>query len=345
MKILVFLFLTFAALASCQETDDPEEHEDINISTKCAAVLVVAGTTVGAGLTYALTPAAICAAGFCPVGVAGSSFASWYQSTLPLVAKGSLFAKLQALAMGGVGTTTVTVGGGVIGGLVGTAYLKDFCAFVDETDPDSAVGQAFIASEALVNTAIETKIGIEAQCASSETCTAVTEAASEAGSVAAKSISSLWNRVSTGISNAATRTQLYWDILLLRTKIRTKKEEFGVRAFNFLRQLKKEPFTDVELKKIYGARVESVRRLESEIKENQSKDAPAYSISHLERDIEKQKAEFGVQMFDYVETRRILDECKSTELETLVQMFQESSEKVHTSILLLEEKHTKLDEV
>jgi hypothetical protein len=316
MKIALFLFSTFAALcmATCRGTDDPitcispDENEDITISAKCASVLVVAGTTLGAGATYVLTPVAICAAGFCPTGVAGGSFAAWFQSTMPLITKGSLFAQLQALAMGGVGTTTVTIGGGIIGGLVGGTYLSDFCAFVDEKDPDSAMGQAFDASVALVNTAIEAKIGIETQCASSATCTAVTETVSEAGSVVVKQISSWWGGISTGISNAATRTKLYMDLLQLQSKIRTEKEEFGVKAFDFLQQAKKESFTSVELEKMYGPCLDRIRQLELEIKENQSNDAPAYSTRLLQREIEKQKTDFCAQVFDYLDSDRSIVE-------------------------------------
>lgn len=72
-------------MATCRGTDDPitcmispDENEDITISAKCASVLVVAGTTLGAGATYVLTPVAICAAGFCPTGVAGGSFAACF---------------------------------------------------------------------------------------------------------------------------------------------------------------------------------------------------------------------------------------------------------------------------
>ena len=351
MKINNFLFSTFAALcivtsheANGSETCSPQEDQDITISTKCASVLIVAGTTLGAGLTYALTPVAICAAGFCPAGVAGGSFASWWQSTMPLVAKGSLFAQLQALAMGGVGATTVTVGGGIIGGLAGAAYLSDFCAYVDEKDPDSVMGQAFDASEALVTTFIDTKIRLEGQCASSSTCTAMVETASETGTVVAKQISFWWNILSTSISNAATLTQLHMDVWQLQRIIRAQKEEFGVKAFDFLREVKEDYFTDVNLKKMYAPYLDQVRRLELQIKENQSNDGLAYTVRSLNSEINKQKGEFGIQIFDFLESENfIVEEWKSTELDTFWGMFQESLKIVNPIIVLLQEKQAKID--
>jgi hypothetical protein len=49
--------------------------------------------------------------GFSAVGVTKGSFAAWWQSTMPLVAKGSIFAVLQSIAMGGTGAATWTIGG------------------------------------------------------------------------------------------------------------------------------------------------------------------------------------------------------------------------------------------
>lgn len=103
-----------------QEVGPEEEagEESVHISAKCAAVIVSGGALGGAGLVYALTPAALCTAGFCPVGVSQSSFASWWQSTMPLVQSGSIFATLQSVAMGGVGTKVV-ISGSVLGGALG----------------------------------------------------------------------------------------------------------------------------------------------------------------------------------------------------------------------------------
>ena len=175
-----FLLLLVAAAVCLPQWTKAEETPvdnavEVQMSPKCAAVLITAGTALGAGAAYAFTPAAICSVGFCPAGVTGGSFAAWWQSTMPLVASGTLFSQLQALAMGGVGMGSITVAGGALGGAAGVAYLRDFCVFVDETDPDSMMGIAFGGSLTAVTTAIKTKERLTTECASSETCTAATE--------------------------------------------------------------------------------------------------------------------------------------------------------------------------
>ena len=209
-----FLFFFIAAVCSvCSRSQEEEAKADdtINVSSNCAAVLLASGTTLGAGVAYALTPAALCTAGFCAPGVAAGSFASWWQSTMPLVVKGSLFAKLQAIAAGGVTGMGSSVAGAAVGGAVAASYLRDFCAFVDETDPESAMGRAFSASVSVVLTAIATKEELVAQCSSSVTCTAVTETVSEAGATAVESVSSMWDSFVTSASKAASRAYGNWE--------------------------------------------------------------------------------------------------------------------------------------
>lgn len=218
-----------------------QEEEDIQISAKCAAVLVVAGTGLGAGVAYTLTPAAICAAGFCPAGVAGGSFAAWWQSSIPLVAKGSLFAQLQALASAGVGTKAVTVAGGLLGGTMGVNLLRDICSFVDSTDPASPLGKALGTCVAVVSTAVETHQSLEAYCASSETCVTVAGVISDARAVATKTVSSLWDSVTTSMSDAAARVRLYYDIVQLDNKksVRLLHAAARVRLYHDIVQLDK----------------------------------------------------------------------------------------------------------
>ena len=84
------------------EEDGTFTEDHIFISPKCAAVIISGGALGGDGLAYAITPA-LCTARFCQAGVTPSSFASWWQSTMPLIKGGSLFATLQSIAMGGVG--------------------------------------------------------------------------------------------------------------------------------------------------------------------------------------------------------------------------------------------------
>jgi len=53
-----------------------EMGEDVHIAPRCAAVVLAGGTAMGAGVAYALAPAALCSVGFCSVGVTSGSMAS-----------------------------------------------------------------------------------------------------------------------------------------------------------------------------------------------------------------------------------------------------------------------------
>lgn len=168
--------LLLLLLASCHAVSYyAEEEEEVQISKKCGAVLLASTTALGAGAVYALTPAAICTAGFCPVGVTGGSFASWWQATMPLIAVGTNFAKLQALAMAGKGIGSITLGGATVGGATGVYFLKSICAFVDDTDPESVTGIAMDASVRAVTGALQMKESLANKCAASETCSAMSE--------------------------------------------------------------------------------------------------------------------------------------------------------------------------
>ncbi len=137
LLLLTVAFLCFCGVCNGRytyTTQKEEEEDAIHISPKCAAVLVTAGASGGGALAYTLSPAVLCKAGFCSAGVSSSSFASWWQSTMPLVQAGSIFATLQSIAMGGVGTKVV-VAGSVLGGNLSMKYLQFLCDYVD--DPDS----------------------------------------------------------------------------------------------------------------------------------------------------------------------------------------------------------------
>ena len=69
IKIFSISFLTivtFAASAKARFTTREEEDVEVDISPKCAAVLLSGGALAGAGMVYAVTPTALCTAGFCP---------------------------------------------------------------------------------------------------------------------------------------------------------------------------------------------------------------------------------------------------------------------------------------
>eukprot|EP00978_Attheya_sp_CCMP212_P003406 scaffold7018_cov71-Attheya_sp.AAC.1 len=154
---------TIVAPGLLERAQEPEADDGVVVSAKCAAVILASTTTLGAGVVFTLTPAALCTAGFCAPGIAGSSFAAWWQSTLLLVAKGSLFVQLQAMAMGGVGVSS-TVAGATVGEVLGATYLRDLCIFVDEADSESVMGHVFATSLTVVTTGIETKHTLQSKC-------------------------------------------------------------------------------------------------------------------------------------------------------------------------------------
>lgn len=218
-----------------QQRQQQQQQQQIEISSKCAAVLVATTTTVGVSAAYLLTPAALCAAGFCPAGIAGGSFASWWQSTMPFVASGSLFAQLQAIAMGGSGIGSIVVASGAVGGMVGATFLQDVCTFVDETDPDSAMGISIGACEMAVNKAIIYKMSMEEKCASSEMCTASVE-----------TVAAAKKRVIDSAIATTEQLSAQCDSSEACTKARTATKDFGNAAKVYASRLWK-LFTD-ELK-------------------------------------------------------------------------------------------------
>jgi hypothetical protein len=93
-------------------------------ATMEAVTLQAAGVVIGGLCTSIVIPAILSAAGFCSTGVALASFASWWQSTFPLVPKGSLFSQLQSLSMGGSGVTIIAVAGALIGSVAAGRMKK-----------------------------------------------------------------------------------------------------------------------------------------------------------------------------------------------------------------------------
>ena len=188
-----YIICFFVALLSCHQicnakfitntNSDSKDQTDAKISPKCAAVLLAAAGTAGV-TAAAFTPTALCTAGFCSTGVAGGSFASWWQSTMPLVAKGSLFSYLQSIAMGGAGSMVVlqNIVGAVIG-VKGISYLGDFCAYVDDVDPESAAGRSVELAVYTVTTSLEITEKAKELCADSSTCMAGKEMITSAASM------------------------------------------------------------------------------------------------------------------------------------------------------------------
>jgi len=120
------------------------EHEEgegadgsLRISRDCAAVLLIGGGAAGAAAAAAFVPKVLALLGFSGVGVTGGSYAAFWQSSMGAagIAAGSFFAKLQSIAMAGVGTKGI-IGGAMVGGVMGRKFLHDICEKVDDLGPE-----------------------------------------------------------------------------------------------------------------------------------------------------------------------------------------------------------------
>ena len=151
MKVLIsFLFVTLIIsehvnAAFGEHMKECADGEDcVHISPKCAAVLFAGGTVVG-GTTVAALSALVgpvlALLGFELVGVEAGSFAAWWQSTFPLVEKGSTFSALQSIAMKGVGSTVMAGSGSIGGGAFAATKIHELCTGVDGIDPESNEGK------------------------------------------------------------------------------------------------------------------------------------------------------------------------------------------------------------
>jgi len=187
-----------------QETAD--HAPDTELSPKCAAVLLTSGTALGAGITYAVTPALLVGYGFGAAGVTKGSFAAAWQSTMSVVGKGSLFALLQSTAASGVGFKA-TVTGAAVGSVAAAQFLHSFCRFVDETADDSLRGVLLERNLELVQTVHALENYASDACSSSYTCNTAAEMSSSAlqsvweGTTEASS--SAWKYIQTAVGSAA----------------------------------------------------------------------------------------------------------------------------------------------
>ena len=99
--LLVLLLCDASDEMTKQTAEDEYEEAEETFSAECVAVMA-SGAVLGATATLVSLPTTACAVGFCSGGVASSSMASWFQSTVPnLVAKGGLFSMLQSMAATG----------------------------------------------------------------------------------------------------------------------------------------------------------------------------------------------------------------------------------------------------
>mmetsp|Transcript_61790 Transcript_61790/g.145681 ORF Transcript_61790/g.145681 Transcript_61790/m.145681 type:complete len:306 (+) Transcript_61790:97-1014(+) len=110
--------------------------QEVLVSPQCATVVMVTSGVLGAAVAWILTPVVLWMAGFAEIGVAEGSYAAAWQSTMPLVAKRSLFAALQSAAMSGVGATTL-FSAAALGGAAGAGLIGAICKGVDNLKPGS----------------------------------------------------------------------------------------------------------------------------------------------------------------------------------------------------------------
>jgi len=121
---------------------------DQQVSIDCAALILTGTGILGATAANAVIALVLRIIGFAAAGVMKGSFAAWWQSTMPLVSAGSVFAKLTSIAMsaGGAGATGTTIGAvlGVGGGAAAITWtpLANVCKRVDEEVAQGSVAGA-----------------------------------------------------------------------------------------------------------------------------------------------------------------------------------------------------------
>jgi hypothetical protein len=104
--------------------------------------LLLIGGTTGTTLSALIFPILLNAVGFTTLGIASGSFASWIQSTLGDLVKGSLFATLQSIAMSGVSANIIFSASalGATTASMSAKYLKFICEFIDGVKSDTPQG-------------------------------------------------------------------------------------------------------------------------------------------------------------------------------------------------------------
>lgn len=117
------------------ETAHPETQV-VNVSPACAAALLVGGGIAGVAVASTVLPAILYITGFAQGGVLAGSFAASWQSTMPLMAQGSLFAALQSAAAGVVGSTVV-ISAASVGSTSSVLFLQQACSAIDSVPAGS----------------------------------------------------------------------------------------------------------------------------------------------------------------------------------------------------------------
>ena len=156
---LTLVISIVAFVVSAPSTDDgflekDERSTEVEVSPECALVLTLAGGGVGGALVWMVAGPFLSLVGFTATGVAQGSFAAWWQSTMPLISAGGLFASLQSIAMGGV-ATSVTIASS-LGGAATAFRLRDVCDKIDGLSSESVEMKAIIESLSIIKSKIPT---------------------------------------------------------------------------------------------------------------------------------------------------------------------------------------------
>lgn len=154
LRLLLLSWMVLATVAEsgrhdkdsdCDDEDssipfgEEEDEEEYRISSECAAVLLLVGGAAGGMAAPFLSTQLLASLGFTSNGIAAGSLASFWQSTMPLIPKGSLFSMLQSVTMAGAGqSSTIGLGGAFVSAGVSSQYLESVCAVVDEAVQDVA---------------------------------------------------------------------------------------------------------------------------------------------------------------------------------------------------------------
>ena len=109
-------------------------------------MLLIGGGAAGATVAAAFVPTVLALFGFSGVGVTGGSYAASWQSSMGAagIGAGTLFASLQSIAMGGVGTSGI-IGGVTVGGVMGLTFVHDICKQVDNLGTENWVVSSSLA--------------------------------------------------------------------------------------------------------------------------------------------------------------------------------------------------------
>ena len=141
-RVISVALITAALLAVA--TGQPERNHDedaasVLVSPDCAAVLLVTGQAAGGTAVYLFDPL-LDSVDFAATGIAGASFASWWQSAAPEFDGSGLFDSLRSIAAGPPGGSRATIES-AMGGARTATLLREACAKIDGVPPDSAIGK------------------------------------------------------------------------------------------------------------------------------------------------------------------------------------------------------------